>query len=149
MKIKPLHIFLSLFGFLIICSLFTSNTENFEDASVNVNDVYDVNRVDINAGIMTPPTATANTNFEAGIPAANIPRGHEDLYILKSQIVPPVCPKCPTFEGCAKEKKCTPCPPCARCPEPAFECKKVPNYNPTNEWLPGLDFSQFSNIKTY
>ena len=149
MKIKPLHIFLSLFGFLIICSLFTSATENFEDATVNVNDVYDVNRVDINAGIMTPPTATANGNFEAGIPAAQIPPGDEDLYILKSEMVPPVCPKCPTFEGCAKEKKCTPCPPCARCPEPAFECKKVPNYNPTNEWLPGLDFSQFSNIKTY
>ena len=99
MKIKPLHIFLSLFGFLIICSLFTSATQNFQDATVNVNDVYDVNRVDINAGIMTPPIATANRNFEAGIPAAQIPPGDEDLYILKSEMVPPVCPKCPTFEG--------------------------------------------------
>lgn len=148
MKIKPLHIFLSLFGFLIICSLFTSTTENF-DGSVNVNDVYDVNRVDINAGAMIPPAATANTNFDTGIPMAQIPSGHEDLYILKSEIVPPVCPKCPTYEGSVKDKKCTPCPPCARCPEPAFECKKVPNYNATNEWLPGLNFSQFSNIKTY
>tara|TARA_A100001015_G_C14875123_1_gene665979 strand:+ start:117 stop:485 length:369 start_codon:yes stop_codon:yes gene_type:complete len=25
--------------------------------------------------------------------------------------------------------KCTPCPPCGRCPEPAFECKKVPTYS--------------------
>lgn len=24
--------------------------------------------------------------------------------------------------------KCPPCPACARCPEPSFECKKVPNY---------------------
>lgn len=25
--------------------------------------------------------------------------------------------------------KCPPCPACARCPEPSFECKKVPNYS--------------------
>lgn len=25
--------------------------------------------------------------------------------------------------------KCQPCPPCGRCPEPAFECKKVPTYS--------------------
>lgn len=34
-------------------------------------------------------------------------------------------------------QKYPPCPPCARCPEPAFECKKVPTYsnlNFTNKW---------------
>ena len=40
-----------------------------------------------------------------------------------------------------------PCPPCGRCPEPAFDCKKVPNYGSTNsEYLPTpvlSDFSQF------
>ena len=40
-----------------------------------------------------------------------------------------------------------PCPPCARCPEPSFDCKKVPNYSSTNsEYLPVPvlnDFSQF------
>tara|TARA_Y100000389_G_scaffold132681_1_gene130134 strand:- start:592 stop:864 length:273 start_codon:yes stop_codon:yes gene_type:complete len=25
-------------------------------------------------------------------------------------------------------ESCPPCPPCARCPEPSFECKKVPKY---------------------
>ena len=50
-------------------------------------------------------------------------------YILKSNIVPPVCPKCPDAAACPRPKPCSPCPPCARCPEPAFECKKVPNYN--------------------
>lgn len=29
-----------------------------------------------------------------------------------------------------EETKCQPCPPCGRCPEPAFECKKVPTYSP-------------------
>jgi len=43
--------------------------------------------------------------------------------------------------------KCPPCPACARCPEPAFECKKVPNYSRTediNAPRPVMaDFSQF------
>jgi hypothetical protein len=50
-------------------------------------------------------------------------------YILKSEIVPPVCPKCPDSRTCPRQKPCPACPSCARCPEPAFECKKVPNYN--------------------
>jgi hypothetical protein len=45
------------------------------------------------------------------------------------------------------EHKCPPCPACARCPEPAFECKKVPNYSRTediNAPRPVMaDFSQF------
>ena len=43
--------------------------------------------------------------------------------------------------------KCPPCPACARCPEPAFECKKVPNYSRSediNAPRPIMaDFSQF------
>jgi len=72
-----------------------------------------------------------------GVPRSQIPEGDEDLYILKSEIVPPVCPACPTF-NCPREKPCPPCPACERCPEPAFECKKVPNYNVSNvnEYLP-------------
>lgn len=64
-----------------------------------------------------------------GIPRSEIPEGDEDLYILKSQVVPPVCPKCPDSRTCPRPKPPPPCPPCARCPEPAFTCKKVPNYN--------------------
>lgn len=45
------------------------------------------------------------------------------------------------------EHKCPPCPACARCPEPAFECKKVPNYSRSediNAPRPVMaDFSQF------
>jgi hypothetical protein len=30
-----------------------------------------------------------------------------------------------------------PCPPCGRCPAPAFDCKKVPNYaNMSSDYLP-------------
>ena len=86
-------------------------------------------------------------NSEQGIPASQIPIGNEDLYILKSQIVPPVCPACPPVLACDNNKKCQPCPPCARCPEPAFECKKVPNYQSTNNsYLPRPMLNSFSQF---
>jgi hypothetical protein len=95
-------------------------------------------------------TTDANSNSPLGIPKSEIPDGQEDLYILKSQVVPPVCPACPpVIERCKNEKdKCPPCRPCGRCPEPDFECKKVPNYSNAqqNNYLPRpvlSDFSQF------
>ena len=82
-----------------------------------------------------------------GVTKSQIPAGQEDLYILKSEIVPPVCPACPSSAACPRQEKCPPCPACARCPEPAFECKKVPNYSAIdNDYLPQpvlSDFSQF------
>lgn len=90
----------------------------------------------------------SNYYSSRGIPKSQIPEGDEDLYILKSQVVPPVCPACPPVISCNKEnEKCPPCPPCGRCPEPAFECQKVPNYNSNDEdYLPRpvlTNFSQF------
>ena len=83
----------------------------------------------------------------SGIPSHMIPTGDEDLYILKSEIVPPVCPACPAVTACPGKQECEPCPPCGRCPEAPFECKKVPNYRAANSSylpMPVLnDFSQF------
>ena len=47
------------------------------------------------------------------------------------------------------EGNCPPCPACERCPEPSFDCKKVPNYRSTSvgQYLPIPvlnDFSRFS-----
>ena len=82
-----------------------------------------------------------------GIPASQIPNGQEDLYILKSEIVPPVCPACPSSAACPRQEKCPPCPACARCPEPAFECKKVPNYNAIDsQYLPSPVLNDFSTF---
>jgi hypothetical protein len=81
---------------------------------------------------------TMNKKANYGIRANQIIPGNEDLYILKSEVIPPVCPVCPAAK-CNKgskgenAEKCPPCPPCARCPEPAFDCKKVPNYNRVND----------------
>jgi hypothetical protein len=91
---------------------------------------------------------TYSSSLPPGIPASQIPNGDEDLYILKSQVVPPVCPACPTMQCPEIDKsKCPPCEPCGRCPEPNFECKKVPNYkafNPDSFPVPVLaPFSSF------
>ena len=82
-----------------------------------------------------------------GISKSQIPAGQEDLYILKSQVIPPVCPACPVGAACPRQEKCPPCPACARCPEPSFECKKVPNYNAIdNSYLPQPIINDFSSF---
>ena len=74
-----------------------------------------------------------SSSLPKGIPKNMIPAGNEDLYILKSEVVPPVCPACPQpILKCGDNKPPPPCPPCARCPEPRFDCKKVPNYGSGN-----------------
>jgi hypothetical protein len=89
-----------------------------------------------------------SSSLPKGIPASQIPAGQEDMYILKSEIVPPVCPACPSSTACPRQEKCPPCPACARCPEPAFECKKVPNYNAAagNDSLPTPVLNDFSSF---
>jgi len=85
-------------------------------------------------------TAFQTMSGTTGIPKNLIPPGQEDLYVLKSSIVPPNCPApivtCPSCQGKNSgsgggdaNQTCPPCPACARCPEPDFTCKKVPNYN--------------------
>jgi hypothetical protein len=80
-----------------------------------------------------------------GIPSKLIPPGQEDLYILKSEVVPPVCPA-PISAIITKTDSCPPCPACARCPEPSFECKKVPNYDVINEEVPTALITPYSTF---
>jgi hypothetical protein len=89
-----------------------------------------------------------SNSLPPGIPRNMIPPGKEDLYILKSEIVPPVCPACPVSTACPRQEPCPPCPACARCPEPSFECKKVPNYSASanNEYLPIPVLNDFSSF---
>ena len=116
------------------------------------------------AGVATGPYGNtyAGTNYDnnnnnsqyynslpSGVSRNQIPRGQEDLYILKSEVVPPVCPACPTpiCPDTFDESKCQPCPPCSRCPEPAFDCKKVPNYKAFNaDYLPVPVLNDFSGF---
>lgn len=79
--------------------------------------------------------AGAQSALPRGIPHSKIPPGQEHLYILKSEVVPPVCPACPACPQCPKPvcpkpdpSQCPPCPAPGRCPPPAFGCQRVPLY---------------------
>ena len=114
------------------------------------------------AGVATTANGNtyAGTNYDSsayynslppGVPKSQIPDGQEDLYILKSEVIPPVCPVCPQpIVQCPNNydaSKVPPCPPCARCPEAAFDCKKVPNYNAFNpDYMPVPVLNDFSSF---
>jgi hypothetical protein len=100
-----------------------------------------------NGGLLSGKTKkSAKKNDKKEMPKSQIPPGSEDLYILKSEIVPPVCPVCPSVTPCPN-KPVPPCPACARCPEPSFECKKVPNYsNNHDDFLPMPVLNDFSTF---
>jgi len=108
MKIKLTHVLIALLSIVIIFNLGKDVVEGMENNNKHKKD-------------------------HKGVKKQDIPDGDEDLYILKSEIVPPVCPKCPDSAVCPRAKPCPACPPCARCPEPAFTCKKVPNYRSQNQ----------------
>ena len=107
----------------------------------------------------TGPAGNSATTFQSdqyynslpeGINRWQIPKGEEDKYILKSQVVPPVCPKCPDVQcnnSSFDESKCRPCPACERCPESNFTCEKIPNYSAFNsKTMPLPVLSDFSNF---
>jgi hypothetical protein len=125
---------------------------------------------------LLPEVAASKDNYnhvKDGIPASQIPKGSEDLYILKSQIVPQVCPAGASsssssstgssmqgsslgFGGSGVQgsanfsstpAKCPPCPACERCDEPSYDCKLVPNYNAFNsKKMPVPVLSDFSTF---
>ena len=93
----------------------------------------------------TNPTLLEKT-LNKEIYGSDIPKDQKDLYILKSEIVPPVCPECPN-PVVPRETPCPPCPPCGRCPPNAYDCKKVPNYNAIDsKYVPRAVLNDYSNF---
>jgi hypothetical protein len=113
-----------------------------------------------NGTIYTGNTYNGNTNssdnyynsLPPGVPRNQIPAGQEDLYILKSQVLVPICPACqPPIIKCDHEdgdaSKCPPCPGPMRCPESPFTCAKIPNYKAFNQdYMPVPVLSDFSSF---
>ena len=124
----------------------SNNSEIYTNSNTNANTSGSV-YTGPNATVYTTTTPSYaynngydySTSEPQGVSRTNIPDGDEDLYMLKSQVVPPVCPTCPGYNrfssgsGSGSGDKPPPCPACARCPQPAFNCKKVPNYKTIKE----------------
>jgi hypothetical protein len=118
-------------------------------------DMNDEGGLNINVNGDNVNVADYTDNVDNAVKKNNAPLENQpDKFMLKSQVVPPVCPKCPDLVLNAKElekkmqESCPPCPSCARCPEPSFECKKVPNYSSSNvgNYLPKPTLTDFSNF---
>ena len=99
-------------------------------------------------GISTASTAGASTASASAAGATN------DMFLLNSQKNPssdaPVgsCSTANSAPNNCRPSPVPPCPPCERCPEAAFDCKRVPRYNSAtnSQYLPQpvlADFSQF------
>ena len=140
MKLRLTHILIVFLVIVIFCSLYkptlegmenyrNRNNDNYDNYD---NDNYDNNNYD-NDNYDNDDYDSDNSDDDIDNISNNNYIDNNDRYILKSKIVPPVCPKCPDQATCPRQKPCPPCPPCARCPEPAFTCKKVPDYTSTNQ----------------
>ena len=147
-KLDKTLMFALLLGVLILASLGFTLKESFESKVTVEEEIAMAKQGNSYDPFGNSSSSGARSALPRGIPKSQILAGEEDLYIKKSEVVPPVCPKCPDSRSCPRPKPCQPCPPCGRCPEPAFECKKVPNYTAaTNSKLPRPflnDFSQFT-----
>jgi len=140
MKLTKLYLFILIIGSLLLGSLGLTIKEGLETMKGNYDDEkYDDEKYD---------DEKYDEKYDESYDEKYDENSENNDYILKSAIVPPVCPKCPQRTSCPRQKACPPCPKPKRCPEPAFECKKVPNYSAVNVNsnlpLPMLNsFSQF------
>ena len=140
-KLEMIHLFLLFLLFMIIAPMITPLVEGLDSMGEKKAERAKQDKV------------TENMNEDADIPDFKDKKWNDNNYMLKSQMVPPVCPACPAKCDNVREKPCPPCPPCERCPEPAFTCKKVPNYDVNTKevndrYLPKpvlTDFSEFNN----
>lgn len=170
MKLRAIHLFAILIIALVMCACLGngSSIEGMENENVTKgkyigpagDTVYTYHNeksgksayVGPNKNVVTVDDSDNYNGYDetdsyTTVTRGQIPPGDEDLYILKSQVVPPVCPACPSNSSCPRPKPPPPCPPCARCPEPAFECKKVPNYRANDpNTLPRPILTDFSSF---
>ena len=117
------------------------NPSNVNPSNVNSNMDYASQPVQNVSYTMTTPTVSNYTNVQPNDAYMSSPSS-QPMSLDTVFLTPPgdpggTTPKCPNPR---------PCPPCGRCPEPSFDCKKVPNYSSTSNVLPVpvlTDFSQF------
>ena len=178
MKLKEIHLFLILLGVLLLSNLgfiIKEGLEEVDPEKVKKAKEDGVKMAEILAPAIGTMTKAAADGWTEGTGGGNTAggeykdaektaaplnetmvtdktledSGEDGKYILKSSIVPPVCPKCPEATVCPRQKPCPPCPACARCPEQPFTCKKVPDYkNIDSKQLPKpvlTNFSKFSS----
>jgi hypothetical protein len=69
-------------------------------------------QTNVNSGASTPASGTPSSASETSSVPNSLPIEEDDRYILKTQIVPPVCPRCPSICNSNPNEQSPPCPSC-------------------------------------
>ena len=121
------------------------NTSNTSSSSTNITNVGTSGS---NSGLgnssNTPVAADSASSTPSSVPGAEneaIIQNATTLNEIKGSITQMNQQK-------PKPETCPPCPACERCPEPAFDCKKVPNYRSPSigQYLPMPILNDFSTF---
>jgi len=142
LRLTYIHIFILLILALALCPLLGGNCGILEGMENNGESRSPYTQSKSKGGESRSPYTNASYNTAQKveelepISKTKIPEGTEDMYVLRSEVA-----------NLLKKNSCPPCQPCARCPEPSFECKKVPTYSKLNNgYLPKPVLNDFSTF---
>lgn len=129
-------------------NVYTYNTKN--SRSFNIGET--VNNRQTNLRTLENEEAALENDIENnsvanGTPSSMIPPGEEDKYILKTQIVPPVCPRCPSICSSDSENQQPACPSCGNPGKsgPNNKCIDPPTSNPSADISPTNAYDAINN----
>jgi len=120
----------------------TSNTNSSNSSnSSSVTNITNGSKTDNSDS--TPVAAESKSSTPSSVPESNdaIVQNTAALNEIKGSITQ-------INQQKPKPETCPPCPACERCPEPAFDCKKVPNYRSPSigQYLPMPILNDFSTF---
>jgi hypothetical protein len=137
----------------------SSNAKNYLDSvtssSSSVNDSYTLSESTVTNTVQNQPSSTPETKKESITNSASNSASNtssQSTFLAEPASIESSYSGSDYMPDKKKEKdkndSCPPCPACERCPEPAFDCKKVPNYRSPSigSYLPMpilTDFSKF------
>ena len=123
-----------------------TNTSNTSNTSTNITNIAGTPGSNSGSGNSsnTPVAADSVSSSPSSVPGAEneaIVKNTATLNEIKGSITQ-------INQQKPKPETCPPCPACERCPEPAFDCKKVPNYRSPSigQYLPMPILNDFSTF---
>ena len=122
-----------------------NKTINIDDKSKNMNDSSSALNQAKNNKPIDPTMAGSNVNNAASSVSSPADVNDQSVWQAINDIKGSITQM---NQKTPDNKETPPCPACERCPEPAFECKKVPNYRSSsiNEYMPVPVLNNFSKF---
>ena len=121
-----------------------TNSSNTSSSVMNVTNIAGKNDSDSAKSNSTPVAAESSSSTPSQVPGP----GHEAIVQNTAALNEIKGSITQINQQKPKPETCPPCPACERCPEPAFDCKKVPNYRSPSigQYLPMPILNDFSTF---